>query len=50
MREEAKLHTFECIEMFYNSEHVHQALDYCTPDEFDSKYFDREMVLTPEER
>ena len=49
-REEAKLHILEYIEMFYNSERVHQALDYCTPNEFESKYFDREMVLTPTER
>ena len=49
-REDAKLHILEYIEMFYNSERVHQALDYCTPNEFESKYFDREMVLTPTER
>jgi transposase InsO family protein len=45
-REEAKTSIIEYIEMFYNSERVHQALDYCTPNEFESKYFDREMTLT----
>jgi transposase InsO family protein len=49
-REEAKLHIIEYIEMFYNSERVHQALDYCTPNEFEAEYFDREMVLTPVSR
>jgi len=46
-REEAKLHIIEYIEMFYNSERVHQALDYWTPNEIEEKYFDHEMVLTP---
>ena len=46
-REEAKTHIIEYIEMFYNSERVHQALDYRTPNEWEAEYFDREMVLTP---
>jgi len=49
-REEAKLHIIEYIEMFYNSERVHQALDYWTPNEIEAKYFDREMTLTPVSR
>ena len=45
-RKEAEASIIEYIEMFYNSERVHQALDYCTPNEFESKYFDHEMTLT----
>jgi transposase InsO family protein len=45
-REEAKLSIIEYIEMFYNSERVHQALGYRTPNEIESEYFDRAMVLT----
>jgi len=51
---EAKLHIIEYIEIFYNSERVHQALDYCTPNELEAKYFQEfvkgEMVLTPVSR
>ena len=45
-REKAKLSIIEYIEMFYNSQRVHQSLDYKTPNEFESDYFDREMELT----
>jgi transposase InsO family protein len=44
--EEAKSSIIEYIEMFYNSERVHQALEYQTPDEFEAKYFAREKALT----
>ena len=46
-REEAKTSIIEYIEMFYNSERVHQSLGYLTPNEFEAAYFDHEMVLTP---
>ena len=45
-RKEAKLSIIEYIEMFYNSERVHQALEYKTPNEFETEYFDHEMELT----
>jgi len=45
-REDAKLSIIEYIEMFYNSERVHQALGYKTPNGFESEYFDQEMELT----
>ena len=45
-REEAKLSIVEYIEMSYNSERVHQALGYKTPNEFKSEYFDHELELT----
>ena len=40
----------EYIEMFYNSERVHQVLNYCTPSELEARFFDHEMVLTPVSR
>ena len=46
MREEAKSPIIESIEMFYPSERVHQSLDYRTPNEFESEYFDVERELT----
>lgn len=45
-RKEAEASIIEYIEMFYNSERVHQALGYKTPNEYESEYFDREMELT----
>ncbi len=45
-REKAKLSIIDYIEMFDNSERVHQALGYKTPNGFESEYFDREMELT----
>jgi transposase InsO family protein len=37
-RQEAELSIMEYIEMFYNSQRLHQALDYCTPNEVESKF------------
>ena len=49
-RESAKSSIIEYIEMFYNSERVHQSLDYRTPDEFEREYFDCAMELTATSR
>ena len=37
--EEAERSIMEYIEMFYNSERLHQSLDYCTPNEVEAEYF-----------
>jgi len=37
-RAEAELSIIEYIEMFYDSERVHQALGYQTPNEFEKEY------------
>jgi transposase InsO family protein len=37
-REAAKTSIIEYIEMFYNSERVHQSLDYRTPNEFEAEH------------
>jgi hypothetical protein len=37
----------ESIEMFDNSERVHQAFDYRTHNEIEAKDFDHELALTP---
>ena len=34
----ARLSVFKYIETFYNSERIHQGLDYQTPDEVERKY------------
>lgn len=34
--QEARLSVFEYIETFYNSKRIHQALDYKSPDEFET--------------
>jgi transposase InsO family protein len=44
-RDEAETSIMEYIEMFYNSERLHQALDYRTPNEVEAEYFDA-MALT----
>ena len=36
--EEARLSVFRYIETFYNSERLHQTLNYQSPDQFESKY------------
>jgi putative transposase len=45
---EAELSIIEYIEMFYNSQRLHQALDYRTPSEVEMEYFAsaRELTLT----
>jgi putative transposase len=43
--QDAELAIVEYIEMFYNGERVHQALDYQTPNEFEAKYFDTPLEL-----
>jgi transposase InsO family protein len=37
-KKEAEMSIVEYIEMFYNSERVHQALDYCTPNEWELQH------------
>ena len=46
-RKEAELSIIEYIEMFYNSERVHQALNYKTPNAFEKAYYDARITLTP---
>lgn len=36
--EETRLSVFRYIETFYNSERLHQTLNYQSPDQFESKY------------
>jgi len=36
--DDARLSVFKYIESFYNSERIHQSLNYQTPDEFERKY------------
>jgi len=45
-RNEAELAIVEYIEMIYNGDRVHQALDYQTPNECETKYFDEQFALT----
>jgi len=45
-RTEAEMKIIEYIEMFYNGERVHQALDYQTPNECEAKYFNEQWELT----
>jgi transposase InsO family protein len=37
-RREAELSIMEYIEMFYNSQRLHQSLEYCTPNEVEAEY------------
>ena len=36
--DDARLSVFKYIETFYNSERIHQTLEYQTPDEVERKY------------
>jgi len=36
--DEARLSVFEYIEVFYNRERIHQALEYLTPDQFEAEH------------
>jgi len=45
-RREAELSIIEYIEMFYNSQRLHQALDYCPPNEVEAEYYAKQGELT----
>jgi putative transposase len=36
--EEARMSVFKYIEIFYNTERIHQTLNYQTPEEFEKDY------------
>jgi putative transposase len=38
-REEAQLAIFDYIECFYNTQRMHQSLDYLTPVEMENRYY-----------
>ena len=40
-RQEARQSLFRYIELFYNRKRLHSALDYCSPTEFESNYFNQ---------
>lgn len=40
-RQEARQRIFRYIELFYNPKRLHSALDYCSPLEFETKYFNQ---------
>lgn len=40
-REEAKSEIFQFIEMFYNQQRLHSTLGYCSPNEFESQFWEK---------
>ncbi len=39
-RNEAKADLFYYIEVFYNRQRLHSSLDYCSPEEYEKRYYE----------
>jgi len=43
-REEAKSEIFQFIEMFYNKQRLHSTLGYCSPEEYEMQYWEKNVA------